>query len=377
MEKNILILGAGKVGAAIADMLASSGDYRVTLSDVDEVTLARLDAGSGIGTPGIATSVIDVADRAALAAGMSRHDSVLSALPYHLNRDVAAVAADQGLDYFDLTEDVATTRAVRALAEGADTAFAPQCGLAPGFISIVANDLCRRFDQPLDVRMRVGALPIHPDNRLKYNLTWNTEGLINEYLHPCDAIHNGRLTELLPLEGVEHFTLDGMTYEAFNTSGGLGSLCETLQGAVRNLSYKSIRYPGHRDAMKLLIDDLGLGGRPDLLREVMEAGVPSTTQDVVLVFVTVTGMRDGRLMQEGFARKIYGRNINGRHLSAIQLTTSAGVCAVIDLHAAGRLPRGGYLRPEQVALEDFLANRFGRLYSDAGVDIAPDRATAA
>lgn len=225
--------------------------------------------------------------------------------------------------------------------------------------------------------MRVGALPIHPDNRLKYNLTWNTEGLINEYLRPCEAIHNGRATELLPLEGLEHFTLDGMTYEAFNTSGGLGSLCESLAGKVRNLSYKSIRYPGHRDAMKLLIDDLGLGARPDLLREVIEAGVPSTTQDVVLVFVTVTGLRDGRLVQKGFARKVYGRKVAGQQLSAIQLTTAAGVCAVIDLHAAGRLPRRGYLRQEQVKLDDFLANRFGRLYCDAGVDIAPDRANAA
>lgn len=372
MDKKIVILGAGKVGAAIADMLAAAGDYRVTLSDVDEAALARLDTA-----PGVSTRAVDVADAEALGGAMAGHDAVLSALPYYLNRDVAAAAAAKGVDYFDLTEDVATTKAVRALADGAETAFAPQCGLAPGFISIVANDLCRRFDRPLDVRMRVGALPVHPDNRLKYNLTWNTEGLINEYLRPCEAIHDGRVTELLPLEGLEQFTLDGMTYEAFNTSGGLGSLCDSLGGTVRSLSYKSIRYPGHRDAMKLLIDDLGLGARPDLLREVMETGVPSTTQDVVLVFVTVTGMRDGRLTQEGFARKIYGRTVGGRRLSAIQLTTSAGVCAVIDLHAAGRLPRRGYLRQEQVALDDFLANRFGRLYSEAGVDIAPDRASAA
>ena len=76
--------------------------------------------------------------------------------------------------------------------------------------------------------MRVGALPQFPTNALNYNLTWSTDGLINEYCNPCEAIHEGKLIEVLPLEGIEQFSLDGITYEAFNTSGGLGTLCETL-----------------------------------------------------------------------------------------------------------------------------------------------------
>ena len=90
----------------------------------------------------------------------------------------------------------------------------PQCGLAPGFISIVANDLVQRFDAVETVRMRVGALPQFPTDALKYNLTWSTDGLINEYCNPCEVIHEGRQIEVLPLEGLEHFSLDGDRYES-------------------------------------------------------------------------------------------------------------------------------------------------------------------
>ena len=95
--------------------------------------------------------------------------------------------------------------------------------------------------------MRVGALPQFPTNALTYNLTWSTDGLINEYCNPCEAIHDGERMHVLPLEGIEHFSLDGVRYEAFNTSGGLGTLCDTLDGRVRELNYKTIRYQGHRD----------------------------------------------------------------------------------------------------------------------------------
>ena len=157
--------------------------------------------------------------------------------------------------------------------------------------------------------MRVGALPQFPTNALKYNLTWSTDGLINEYCNPCEAIHQSEHREVLPLEGLEHFSLDGITYEAFNTSGGLGTLCDTLDGRVETLNYKTVRYPGHRDVIKLLVEDLRLGERRHILKDVMETAVPMTKQDVVLIFVTVSGMREGRLTQESYAKKIYNGHI--------------------------------------------------------------------
>ncbi len=356
----LILLGGGKIGSAITAMLGSTGDYQLTVADRDAKSLERLP------TKNTRTMVLDVADPAALRGAIKGHDVVVSAMPYHLTPVIAGAAKECGAHYFDLTEDVESTRVVKALAKGADTAFVPQCGLAPGFISIAAHDMTRKFESLRDVHMRVGALPEYPTNALKYNLTWSTDGLINEYCNPCEAIVDGQLREMPALEEMEHFSLDGVDYEAFNTSGGLGTLCETLAGKVENLNYKTVRYPGHRDIVKTLVRDLRLGQRRDILKDVLEAAIPITYQDVVLVFVTVSGQMRGQLTQESFARKIYAHKIDGQLMSAIQITTAAGMCAMVDLLVSGKLPRKGFVRQEEAGLDVFLANRFGRYYSETG-----------
>jgi saccharopine dehydrogenase-like NADP-dependent oxidoreductase len=355
----VALAGAGKIGEAIVALLQGSGDYDITVIEQDGERLARYAAA------GLATHRAALEDKAQLTPLLAGHDAVISACPYFLTPLIAGAAKDAGVHYFDLTEDVQSTRVVKKLAEGASTAFVPQCGLAPGFISIAAHGATRGFDTLRDVRMRVGALPIFPSNALKYNLTWSTDGLINEYCNPCEAIVDGGLREMPALEELEEFSLDGIAYEAFNTSGGLGTLCETLAGRVENLNYKTVRYPGHRDIIKILIRDLRLGQNRGVLRDVFEAALPMTTQDVVLVFVTVTGHKHGRLVQDTFVRKIYSAEVNGKLLSAIQLTTAAGVCAMVDLMRAGRIPDRGFVRQEEASLESFLSNRFGRHYGGA------------
>lgn len=355
--KKILLVGGGKIGSAIADLLGPTGDYALTVADRDAASLARL------GAPNVTPLRMDIAHAAALAAAAKGHDMVLSAAPYTLTPVIAAAAKEAGAHYFDLTEDVESTRVVKQLAEGAGSAFVPQCGLAPGYISICAADIARRFDTLREVQMRVGALPVFPTNALKYNLTWSTDGLINEYCNPCESIRDGELIEVPALEELEAFSLDGVEYEAFNTSGGLGTLCETLKGKVENLNYKTVRYPGHRDIVKMLVRDLRLAYRRDLLKDVLEASIPITFQDVVLVFVTVSGERDGRLTQESYARKVYAQTVEGKLMSAIQITTAAGICAMVDLMAEGRLPQKGFVRQEETRLADFHTNRFGRYYA--------------
>ncbi|WP_459618118.1 saccharopine dehydrogenase family protein [Bordetella sp. 2513F-2] len=353
----VVLLGAGHIGQSIARRLAHGGDYTVVVSDRDERALASVD---GLG---VERAVVDSGDAAALERLLARADLAINALPYHMATKVARAALAARTNYFDLTEDVAATQAIMALAEDAPVAFMPQCGLAPGFIGIAAHTLAQTFDEVHDVKMRVGALPQYPTNELKYNLTWSVDGLVNEYCHPCEALREGERCAVDPLEGMEHFSLDGVEYEAFNTSGGLGTLCETLAGKVRNLDYKTVRYPGHRERMKFLLDDLGLKRDPELLKAILRKSVPATMQDVVLVFVTVNGMRGGKFVQEVFARKIYAATADGVHESAIQRTTAAGVCAAVDLFREGRLPRQGFIRQEAIGLADFLANRYGSVYA--------------
>ncbi len=355
----VLLLGAGKIGRMIARFLTDAGDYQVVVGDVSDAALRRVAKLTGVDT-----RRVDAANPGELAAAMQGFQTVLSALSFHHNPRVAKAALDKGLSYFDLTEDVATSDAVAVIAQSAAQGqiFMPQCGLAPGFISIVANDVINWFERVETVRLRVGALPQFPTGELKYNLTWSTDGLINEYCNPCEAIHAGRRIDLLPLEGLEHFSLDGVRYEAFNTSGGLGTLCDTLAGKVRELDYKTVRYAGHCDLVKVLVNELRLSEHREQFKEFLERAVPVTFQDVVVTFCTVTGWRKGLLVQKSDARKIYHQPIGDEMWSAIQITTAAGVCAVLDLHVAGRLPRRGLVRQEQVSLEEFLANRFGKYY---------------
>lgn len=364
----VLLLGAGKIGAAVARFLAQTGDYDVKVCDLDEAALGRL-----AGVPRVSTQKLDSSNATELRKAMRGRQSALSALSFALNPGIARAALKSGLSYFDLTEDVETTRAVKEVARqaGPGQIFMPQCGLAPGFVSIAAHDLTLGFERLDEVRLRVGALPIFPSNMLKYNLTWSTDGLINEYGNPCEAIHEGRLREVLPLEGLEHFSLDGVDYEAFNTSGGVGTLCESLDQRVRSLNYKTIRYRGHRELVQFLMNELRLNDRRPLLKDILENAIPITYQDVVLIFCTVTGWKEGRLVQVTDARKIYHGEFLGERCSAIQITTAASLCAVVDLHMLGKLPKRGFVRQEQVRLADFLGNRFGSCYQPSPRQSAP------
>lgn len=360
--KRVAVVGGGKIGSAIALMLAESGDYRVHLADQAEPRLTAVASH-----PAISTARMDLNDEVRLALSLRGAAAVVSAVPFHATAAVARAARAANIHYLDLTEDVTVTREVERLAVGAASALVPQCGLAPGFISIVAADLARRFDKLDSLRMRVGALPQFPSNALNYNLTWSTEGLINEYIEPCEAVVEGRVTLVPALEEREEFSLDGVTYEAFNTSGGLGTLAKTFEGRVRTMNYRSIRYPGHQVLMKALLQDLNLRNRRDLLADILEHAIPATQQDVIVIFITVCGWRHDRFVQDTFAQKIYPRTVAGQSMSAIQVTTSAGACAVLDLLLEDQIPAKGFVRQEDVPLEAFLKNRFGRFYSAEAV----------
>jgi saccharopine dehydrogenase-like NADP-dependent oxidoreductase len=356
--KTIAVIGAGKIGATIADLLGATGDYRVVIADRSAEQLAAIRTSATV-----STRQVDITSPAELGALLEGCFAVLSAAPYDLTTRIAEAAAPRGVHYLDLTEDVASTRRVKELAQSAKAALIPQCGLAPGFISIVAADLARGFDQLDSLKLRVGALPQYPSNALNYNLTWSTDGVINEYCEPCEAIVNGERALVPAMEEREEFSLDGVTYEAFNTSGGLGTLCDSLAGKVRTLNYRTIRYPGHCAIMKALLQDLRLADRRDVLKDIFENALPSTLQDVVVIFVTVSGRMNGRLTQQTYANKVYSAMVGGVMRSAIQITTASGISAVLDLLAQGALPQQGFVRQEDIGLDLFLANRFGRAYA--------------
>ncbi len=359
--KKVLMLGAGKVGSLIACLLSETGDYQVYVGDSDEETIKRVEE---LACSNLTIQALDATSRPALERFLESHtvDAVFSCLPYYCNFLVAEMALKYRLHYFDLTEDVEVARHIARISAGADTAFVPQCGLAPGFISIIAHELMTHFQQLDTVKLRVGALPINPSNALKYSLTWSTDGLINEYGNLCHGVEDGIATVLLPLEGYETIEVDGLLYEGFNTSGGIGTLAETYGNRVRTMNYKTLRYPGHCEKVHFLMQDLKLNQDRDTLKRILENAVPKTLQDVVLIYVSVTGKQGGELFEENYVKKFYARKIVNRRWAAIQVTTASSLCAVADMILQSAFPPKGFVTQESIRYADFIENRFGQIY---------------
>lgn len=360
---HVMVAGAGKIGSLIACLFADSQDYQVHLADLefDGADVSRLLTAM----PEIKTVALDVRETASVESYLQKNKiiAVISSLPYFLNPYLAQAAKNARAHYFDLTEDTQMTEAVRQIAEGAETAFVPQCGLAPGFISIAANSLMQEFEACFHAKLRVGALPQRASNALHYSLTWSTEGVINEYGNPCYGIENGVHTVMAPLEGLESIQIDGCEYEAFNTSGGIGSLGELYHGRVKSLNYKTMRYPGHCEKIRFLMNDLRLNEQREILQQLLERVIPKTYQDMVVVYVSVDGLKSGVFSEQSYVKKIYPKTICGLAWSAIQVSTASGVCAVVDLVLGQANEYRGLVLQENFTLTEVLENRFGQHYA--------------
>jgi saccharopine dehydrogenase-like NADP-dependent oxidoreductase len=362
--RRVAVLGLGNVGTLVADLLALAG-FDVLAAD------SRPDAAAGR-----ESAHLDATDEIAVAALLGSVDAVVSCLPYMLNADLARAAVQAGVHYFDLTEDTETSKVIRRLAETADTVLAPHCGLAPGFICIVGGELAGSLETVDRLALRVGALPQSPNTALGYAFTWSPAGVINEYLNACEVLDEFELATVPSLGDVERIVVDGVGYEAFATSGGLGTMCDTLAGTIRRLDYKSIRYPGHCELMRFLLLEVGLQRRRLQAEELLSDAYPGVRDDLVIVYAAAEGIRDGRRAREEIVRTYRPRVVDGRERTAIAWTTAAGVVGTIELVASRRLPTRGFVHQEQIALDEFLATSAGSLLG-TGSRPDPDRAPVA
>ena len=211
--KNIAVVGLGKVGSLVATLL--SENFTVTGIDQRQPADAMpFDIATG-----------NVTDAAFIKQTLTGKDAVVSCLPYSLNLPIAQAAFELGIHYFDLTEDVPTTAAIREMAKTAKGAMVPQCGLAPGFIGIVGANLYNKFTKLRDVELRVGALPKYPNGQMAYSFTWSPAGVINEYINDAEVIHNGVRKMVSSLDGLEMINIEGRDFEAFTTQHQLYVLC--------------------------------------------------------------------------------------------------------------------------------------------------------
>ena len=221
----------------------------------------------------------------------------------------------------------------------------------------------QQYNQLESVFLRAGALPQNSNNALHYALTWSTDGLINEYGNPCEAIVNGKYVFVQPLDDIEEIVLDGVVYEAFNTSGGLNALWKSYVDKVNTMNYKTLRFPGHCEKIKFLMNDLKLNNHRDILKSILEETIPTCHQDMVVVYVSVIGNKNNRIDERNYTRKFYPATIKNKPFTAIQLSTASSVCAIVDMILTQKYRYHGFITQEQFSLHDFLENRFGKYYA--------------
>lgn len=326
--KKLAILGLGHIGGYVYNTLHDDPRFNVSGHDL--------------------TTGVDLQDKTALRSIISSVDGVLASTPYYLNKAIAEVCSEYSVDYFDLTESVDVTDYVKGL--GGGSKFVTQCGLAPGMVSIIAGNLAAEFVRVQggveSIQIRVGALPQNSNNKLGYYRTWNTEGLINEYIHPCPAVQDGVLVNLQPVADREFVVIAGKTLEAANTSGGIGSLAETYSGVARNVNYKTLRYPGHWDHVEFLKNDLGLAQDFNTYVELFNKHLPATDKDVIYILINVVGYGPrGNLEVKQYCKEITSTET----ATAIQITTASGVMAVLDAWNSGKLDHlSGWVKQEDL-----------------------------
>ncbi|WP_149242726.1 saccharopine dehydrogenase C-terminal domain-containing protein [Dyadobacter sp. 32] len=350
--KKLLVIGMGKVGSLVGSLLQK----RFEVTGVDK-------SAPAVALP-FRIVVGDVTHTDFLDSLFAGQDAVVSCMPYNLNLPIAQAAYRSGIHYFDLTEDVGTTAAIREMAKDSKGVMAPQCGLAPGFIGIVGADLAKKFTRLRDIELRVGALPRYPNGLMGYSFTWSPAGVVNEYINDAEVIHNGTRKMVPSLEGIEMINIEGQEFEAFSTSGGLGTMCETFEGRVDTLNYKTIRYPGHCSLMRFMLYELILKEKRELIEQILTEAKPPVQQDVVYVYAVVEGWKDDHLEREEFYRAYHPVQIDGQHWRAISWTTAASIASVVEMVADGSLPDSGFIKQEDIRLNNFLNTSNGQFFKE-------------
>ena len=365
---HIGIVGAGRIGTAIYSLLVGkSSDYTISIADVDSHHKHWSINESHFFE--IETPVSYATQFNKFVEGKSL---VINALPYTENINLYQACLEYNVPYFDLSEDDALDKWIdeRNYVSTTRTGLPftmPHCGLAPGMSTVVANHLAKDFSDLHDVKIRVGALSQDATNKLKYHASLSGDGFVNEYMGKCQVVRNGSYDEVDALSGYETLTIDGVDYEAFNTSGGIGSYARSLSEqniAGVNADYKTIRRVGHHQYVDFLFNDLKLP--QDILTNMFKKYIPNTRKDEVILYASAGGYTGNEFhyQTKDYSMLFRPLTIYGRSYTAIEYTTACGMLAMVELFLTGKLPQEGYVTQESVDWKDVLSTTFGKHYRE-------------
>jgi len=364
-----LILGSGLMGSALAfDLARSKGVAGITLADAD-LTVARKRRRK-IGSPLIKPMALNVEYQDDVVAAMDSHDCAISAVSYRFNYALSLAALETGIHFCDLggnDEVVQRQRSLDRRARERGITIIPNCGLAPGMANVLAARGAELFDSVDRIAVRVGGLPQTPKPPFNYQLVFSVEGLVNEYSGLATTIRDSRIAQLQTLTEIEtiEFPQPFGRLEAFHTSGGASLLPEMFEGKVRHLDYKTIRYPGHCEKFKTLMD-LGFASSEPIMAgsnvltsremffELLRRKLAGDDPDVVLLRVTIAGFRKGK--EEVLEFNLIDSFDKNDNITAMMRTTSYPTSVIAQMLTSGTIGTHGVNTPEQcVPLQPFLS----------------------
>jgi saccharopine dehydrogenase-like NADP-dependent oxidoreductase len=339
-KHQVVIAGAGGMGSAVGLLLRELGDFEVDLflgdADGERAGAAAAWIREGSLKPGEVHPFHLPLEGTSpeLDEALAKADILLDCLPGKEAPRMARLARQHDLHYTNLTEHVEETEEIQEIARGASRGFLLQTGLAPGYVNVLGHSLYQRFcreqgtDRADRLEMRVGALTTTARPPHYYGFTWSPSGVATEYIKPATVLRDGRRTTRPSLSERCRVVIDGITYEEDLTSGGAADLPAALEGKVRHLDYKTLRYPGHYAWVEELLAEVPAGQDPILsLQERMEAAVPFMEDDLVVVYAAVEGLGNNRSLRRRLERSLLIRpsRVGARTLKAIQSTTTAGL----------------------------------------------------
>lgn len=349
----IVVHGVGRKAGTIADTLAADPRYRVRLV-APEPEPGQPEPRLHPAVERVPAGVLGAVREGMLAGAAA---VIMAGEVWDSTANVARLARRAGCHYLDVDESPSAAAAIAAIAEGAPGCFAPACGLAPGYVTALVAGRLRRAGPGARVTVHVGVLPARRVNRLGYGNLLGVDGLLLEYSSPCRAIRQGRQILLLPLTEREEIAIGGERFESFTTAGSLDALVAAPGLQARELVFKTLRYPGHLDYMRFLLDDLRLAGDRNRLRSLLMNGLPTIDEDRVLIALDLTPA--GAAVPERFEQVIPARRLpDGTWASAGIAATAAHVCALADLLCSGRLVHPGFLPQGVVGLDALRSSPF-------------------
>jgi len=357
----ITVLGAGMMGRAVAfDLEKYSNFSKITVADKDEQTLQS--AKIFLKGKKIDFAIINVNDSKNVRKHFQHADIVISAVPYRFNYDMTKIAVETKTHFLDLGGNNDIVNKQRSLSEKAkknDVTIIPDCGLAPGMVSVIARDIIDQMDSVDILKLRVGGLPIDPKPPLNYQIVFSPYGLVNEYIEDAIVLDHGKITEKKSMTEIETITFPEPfgDMEAFLTSGGCSTLPYTYKNKIGYLDYKTIRYLGHCEKFKTLLDlgfakeeKIQVGDQQvaprDLLASLLLEKLPINGKDVVLVKILSKGMKDGKNLSFDYTIIDYYDEEND--ITSMMRTTAYPISITAQMLEDGAISRRGVFCPEEI-----------------------------